>query len=266
MALRPKNLSGEDLPPSNMAWSPVTFGRVNSATDLTGKLNVIDDSGNGGNSLRQKLTASAATLQGNGGTALVDPRGLNNDGLGTVTVTPCIGPSNPADLPSVVITDEVTELIIEGQDGTNYTDYARYRPAFAVVYVQDPLSVRKLTTIRLRKQNSRRMVLAIKQAGSAAGTPVNVVVEDTNAASNWNVVILAENTPLVFTAGAPVTSIQMQGGIQIDSPLTGPVAGQTLVLSMEMDTRGLIRLTPRAAWVETIMPDKVPGSTADNTW
>ena len=266
MTLRPRDLNGNYFPPSNIAWTPVTFGRVGTSTDLTGKLNVIDDSGNGGNSLRQKLTASAATLQNGGGTSLVDPRGYNNNGSGTVTITPCVGPSNPADLPSVIIDSEVSELIIEGQDGTNFTDYARYRPAFAVAYVQDPLSVRKLSTIRLRKQNSRRMILAIKQGGTVAGTPVNVIVEDVNALSEWHVVIIAENTPLVFSCPSPVTSLQLHGGIQTDSLLTAPGIGGTLALWLEDDTRGLIRLTPRAAWVETIMPDKKPGTISDNTW
>ena len=266
MAVRPKDLTGNDIPPSNLAWTPITFGRAGGVTDLTGKLNVIDDSTNGGNSLRQKLTASAATIQNGGGTPLSDPRGYSNPGLGIVTITPCVGQSNPADLPSVVINSEINELIIEGQDSTNFSSYAPYRPAFAVVYVQDAASTRKLQTIRLRKQNRRRMILAIKQNGDFSGQPVNVIVEDTNATSEWHLVILAENTPLVFSASGPVSNIKIGGGIQTDSPLAGPGSGQNLSLILEDDTRGLIRLTPRAAWVETIMPDKIPGTANDNTW
>jgi hypothetical protein len=266
MQLRPKDLSGNAIPPSNLAWSPITFGRVGGITDLTGKLNVIDDSTNGGNSLRQKLVTSAATLQNGGGTALTDPRGYSNDGGGTVTVTPCVGPTNPADLPSVVIDSEVSELVIEGQDGTNFTSYSLYRPALAVVYVQDAASSRQLQTIRLKKQNRRRMILALKHEGDAPGPPVNVIVEDVNAISEWHLVILAENMPLVFSAASPVTVIKIAGGIQTDSPLTGPGTGQDLNLVLEDDTRGLIKLTPRAAWVETIMPDKIPGTANDNTW
>ena len=266
MELRPLDLNGNGIPPSNLAWTPITFGRVGGVTDLTGKLNIIDDSANGGNSLRQKLTSSAATIQNDGGTLLADPRGYSNAGLGTVVVTPCVGPSNPADLPSVVIDSEVQELIIEGQDGANLTGYSLYRPALAVVYVQDAASVRKLQTIRLRKQNARRMILAIKQEGDALGQPVNIIVEDTNAASGWHLVILAENTPLIFSAGTAVNLIRVAGGIQTDSPLAGPGAGQELGLVLEDDTRGLIKLAPRAAWVESIMPDKVPGTSTDNTW
>jgi hypothetical protein len=62
-----------------------------------------------------------------------------------------------------------------------------------------------------------------------------------------------------------VSSVKLYGGLQTDSPLTGPGGGQDLSVLLENDTRGLIRLTPRAAWVETIMPDLTPGS-ADNTW
>lgn len=266
MVLRPKDLNGNDIPPSNLAWTPITFGCVGGVTDLTGKLNIIDDSTNGGNSLRQKLSSSAATIQNGGGTPLTDPRGYSNDGLGTVTVTPCVGPSNPADLPSVIIDSEVNELIIEGQDGANLNTYSLYRPAFAVVYAQDAASTRKLQTIRLKKQNRRRMILAIKQEGDTPGQPVNVIVEDTNGASEWHLVIIAENTPLIFTAGNQVSVIKIGGGIQTDSPLTGPGAGQELALVLQDDTRGLIKMAPRAAWVETIMPDKIPGSATDNTW
>lgn len=264
--VRPKDLSGSVIPPTNMAWTPVSFGRVSGITDFSGKLNVIDDSSNGGNSLRQRLETSAATIQNGGGTALNDPRGYVNDGAGKVTITSCVGSSNPADLPSVVINDAVSELIIEGQTGTNFTDYARYRPAIAVTYVQSDLAVRKLATIRLRKQNSRRMVLALKHSGLLTPAAVNVIVEDTNATSEWHLVILAENMPLTITANSPVTTIKMVGGIQTDASLTGPGTGKTLALSLEEETRGLIRLMPRAAWVETIMPDKIPNSTLDNTW
>lgn len=266
MGLRPRDLNGNDIPPSNLAWTPVTFGSIGGITDLAGRLNVIDDSSNGGNSLRQKLQASAATIQNNGGSAVNDPRGYDNPGNGIVTVTPCIGSTSLADLPSVVITDEVQELIIEGQNGANFTGYAGFRPAMAIVYVQRAASVRKLQTIRLRKQGARRFVLAIKQEGSAPGTNVNVIVEDVNATSVWNTIILAENTPLTFSAGTGVSNIKIGGGIQTNAPLAGPTGGQSLVLVLQNDTRGLIRLAPRAAWVETIMPDKIPGTSDDNTW
>ena len=265
MTLRPIDIAGNDIPPSNLAWTPITFGKVENVTDFTGKLNVIDDSTNGGNSLRQDLTATAATLQISGGTVFSDPRGVVNDGNGTVTVTPCIGSSNPADLPSMIIDSEVRELIIEGQDGTNLTSYAPYRPALAVVYVQRAGSVRKLETIRLRNQDRRRLLLAIKQEGATAGSPVNVIVEDTNSTSEWNLILLAENTPLVFSAtGSSV--IKIAGGIQTDSPLTGPGNGIELALVLQTDTRGLIKLAPRAAWIETIMPEKIPGTTTENSW
>ena len=266
MALRPLDLNGNEIPPSNLGWTPVTFGRVGGITDLTGQLNVIDDINNGGNSLRQKLNASAATIQNGGGTAISDPRGFENDGNGLVTVTPCVGPSNPADLPSVVVDSEVREIVIEGQTGANFDGYAQFRPAIGLLYVQRESSTRKLETIRLRKQDRRRFILAIKQEGSAAGLPVNVIVEDVNPISEWNLVILAENTPLVFSADTAVQQIRIFGGIQTNAPLDGPGTGQSLVLGLQSDTRGLIRLTPRAAWVETIMPDKIPGSTNDNTW
>ena len=266
MTLQPMDLSGNRIPPSNMAWTPVTFGRVGGVTDMTGQLNVIDDANNGGNSLRQKLAASAATIQNPGGTALTDPRGYVNNGSGQVTVTPCVGASNPADLPSVIIDSEVSELILEGQSGSTFDNYAQYRPAICIVYVQRADSVRKLQTIRLRKQDRRRFILALKQEGTTAGQPVSVIVEDTNSSCEWNMMILSENMPLAFSANAPVTNIKIYGGIQTNAPLSGPGSGQSLSLMLQSDTRGLIKLAPRAAWVETVMPDKVPNSTSDNSW
>jgi hypothetical protein len=266
MNLRPLDLEGDPIPPANMAWTPISFGRVAFVTDLTGKLNVIDDVDNGGNSLRQRVAASSATIQNSGNTQMNDPRGYDNDGNGLVTITPSIGPSNPADLPSVIIDSEVSEIIIEGQEGSVFSDYALFRPAFAVVYVQDEASVRQLTTVRLRKQNSRRLLLAIKQNGNTPGLPVNIIVEDSNANSEWHVVVVAENTPLTFSADVAVSSVKLYGGLQTDSPLAGPGGGQNLSVLLENDTRGLIRLTPRAAWVETIMPDLTPSGSADNTW
>ncbi|HWB06403.1 MAG TPA: hypothetical protein VG796_25490 [Verrucomicrobiales bacterium] len=266
MNVRPKNLSGANLAPTNLAWVPLTSGAINGATDFSGKLNVIEDAANGGNSLVQSLTASAATLQNtSGATPMTDPRGYSNPGAGVVTVTPSIGVTNPADLPSVIIKNEVSEIIIEGQDPTNFATYARYRPAMAIVYIQDTTSVRKLTTIRLRNQGGRRMLLAIKQNGDVAGGAVNVILEDTNAISEWNMIILAENTPLTFSLGTPGT-LNLMGGIQTDAALTGPGTGKTLAIQLQTDTRGLIKMAPRAGWVETIMPDKIPASTADNTW
>ncbi len=265
MNVRPVNLSGGSLLPGNLPWVPLTWGTVSGATDFTGKLNVIEDATNPSNSLVTELVAGGA-LQNNGSTALTDPRGYANPGAGVVTVTPCIGSSNPADLPSVVIRNEVQELIIEGQDASNFSTYARYRPAMAVVYVQDTTSVKKLATIRLRKQGGRRMILAVKQNGTVAGSTVNIILEDTNATSEWNVIILAENTPLTFTTASGATTLSIVGGIETDAALTGPGAGKLLSLSLQTDTRGLIKMAPRAAWVESIMPDKIPNTTNDNTW
>jgi len=267
MGLRPRNFAGDIIPPSNISWTPVTFGNApGGGPDFSGRLNIIDDPNNGGNSLRQKLASSGATLQLTGATALSDPRGFESDGNGLVTLTPSIGPTNPADIPSIIVDSEVQEIVVEGQDDTNFASYARYRPSMTLCYVQDAASTRKLQTIRLKKQNSRRIILAIKQEGPNPGTPVNVVVEDTHSVSNWHLVIIAENTPLIFYADSAVSTINLVGGIQTDAPLTGPGTGQDLNLELETDTRGLIRMTPRAAWVEVIMPDKIPGTSSDNTW
>ncbi len=264
--LRPLDLAGNAIVPSNLSWTPITFGNIAGSADFSGQLNVIDDAANGGNSLRQKLTGSPATIQITGATTMSDPRGFESDGNGLITLTPSIGATNPADIPSIVVDSEVEEIVIEGQDDSNFATYARYRPSMALCYVQDAASTRQLHTIRLRRQNSRRLILAIKQEGPNPGTPVNIIVEDTHSVSNWHMVILAENTPLAFSADAAVSTVNLVGGIQANAPITGPSGTQTLNLELETDTRGLIRMTPRAAWVEVVMPDKIPGTSNDNTW
>jgi hypothetical protein len=266
MGLRPLDLSGTALLPSNLSWTPVTFGNVAGVPDFSGQLNVIDDAGNGGNSLRHKLAGSPATIPLSGTDAMSDPRGFESDGNGLLTLTPAVNPLSTADIPSIIVDSEVEEIIIEGQDDANFDNYARYRPSMALCYVQSAASARQLQRIRLRGQNSRRIVLAIKQDGPNPGSPVTVIVEDNHSVSNWHMVILAENTPLIFTADAAVSTINLVGGLQSNSPITGPAGSQILNLELESDTRGLIRMTPRAAWVEVVMPDKIPGTSSDNTW
>jgi hypothetical protein len=109
------------------------------------------------------------------------------------------------------------------------------------------------------------MIIAVKQNDVVAGSNVNVIVEDSNAVSEWNVLFLAENTPLTFSMSGGATTIDLYGGIETDSTLAGPGSG-TLGISLQADTRGLIKMAPRAGWVETIMPDKIPGTSNDNTW
>jgi hypothetical protein len=264
----PKDLSGNAILPSNLSWTPITFGRLPSsaAADYSGKLNVLDDSTNGGNSLKSRLTASTSTIPDTGAQTTSDARGYSNSGTGVVTIKPCIGSTNPADLPSIVIGDEVQEIVIEGQSGANLATYAPYRPAFAVLYTQSASSVRKLTTIRLRGQNARRMLLAIKQAGNIPGSPINVIVEDSTPVCEWHMMIIAENTPIIVSLAGGTNALQLIGGIQTDGPLSGPTGSGLLSIYLQSDTRGLIRLAPRGAWVETIMPEKIPGTTIDNTW
>jgi hypothetical protein len=264
VTISPQNLAGDPLLPSNLASTPVTYGRVGAATDYSGKLNVIDDAANGGNSLKTRITGIGSTIQNAGSAVHNDSRGYANPGTGIVTITPSTGPTVP-DLPSVIINDEVSEIIIEGQVEPALS-YARLRPAMAVTYIQAPASVTKLNTIRLRKQNNRRILLAIKQSGNSAGTAVNVIVEDSNPECVWNLVIVAENTPLNFSLTGGATHLKIFGGIQTDAPLTAPGGSSLLSLHLQADPRGLIRLAPRAAWVETIMPEKQPDSTVGNTW
>ncbi len=265
----PKDLAGNSIAPSNLSWTPITFGRRDGAyvADFTGRLNVVDAPNNGGNSLKARVVAAASTIQDSGTSTTTDARGYSNPGTGTVTITQCVGLTSPADLPSIVLTDEIREIIIDGQTGSNFSTYAPFRPAFAVLYTQNSASNRKLNTIRLRNQGARRMLLAIKQATPVGGTPVNIIIEDSNAICEWNAIIVAENTPLTVTLSGGATTLNLVGGIQTDSSLTLRGTSTRMQLLLQTDTRGLIRLAPRAAWVETIMPDKIPGSsTLENTW
>lgn len=275
VGLTAASIAGGSLLWSNLSWFPYSAGNTNlSATDLatddkiwhfpnlTGQLNFIDASTtNPSNNLRAELIASGSTIQATGSTNFSDSRGFNlvstgtsPSGSGLATITPCLG-SSTADLPSIVISNDLTELIIEGQTGTNLTGYAPYRPAMSIVYTQNTTG-RNLATIRLRNQNTRRLMIALKKDHRTASDwnpNINVIVETPGTGtSEWNVVFLCENVPLTFTTTS-VTTVRVVGGIQTNSPLVFPASPKLFDLNLQTDTRGLIRMCPRLAWVETFL-------------
>lgn len=246
--IAPKDLNGNLLAWSNLPWLPMTAGKISGVTDWTGRLNVIDDSANGGNSLKQELTGA---LTCTGGTPFSDSRGLVSNGTGTVTITPVVSTTS-SDLPSVIINGETSEIIIEGQDEPLLSTYAPFRPAMVIVFVQSVGSTRNLTTIRLRKNCNRRMLIALKQTDTFNN--VNVVVEqNSGTVANWQSMIVAERCPLTFTGATSTQIIQLTGGIQTNASVTAPASPAGLRLALQTDTRGLIKLSPRMAWVETIL-------------
>ena len=295
----PADLAGAGLPWSNLTWTPLSCGNINGANleapsngadwrlpDFTGQLNFIDSAANPSNTLRAELIASGSTVQTTGSTNYNDSKGFtlvstgtSPAGTGLATIFPCNDANYPvntdsdpynnvSDLPSVLITDDLTELIIDGQTGSNLTSYAPYRPSFAVVYTQNA-SGRNLTTIRLRNQNNRRMILALKKDHRAtwpspATTPaVNLIIESPVTTPDWHVVILCENVPLTITYAASTTplyqaaTVRLYGGIETNAPLLFPASPKLFEMNLETDTRGLIRMTPRLAWVETFLTGKL---------
>ena len=282
----PADLAGAGLPWSNLTWTPLSCGNISGTNleapsngadwrlaDLTGQLNFIDSTANPSNTLRAELIAGGSTLQTTGSTNFSDSRGFNlvstgssPAGTGIATISPCLGTT--LDLPSVIITNDLTEMIIDGQTGTNLTSYAPFRPSFAVVYTQNATG-RNLTTIRLRNQNNRRMILALKKDHRAswpapATTPaVNVIIESPVTTADWHVVILCENVPLTVTYAASATplyqatAVRLYGGIETNAPLIFPASPRLFEINLQTDTRGLIRMTPRLAWVETFLTGKL---------
>jgi hypothetical protein len=229
----PANIAGAGLLWANLSWFPYSCGNIANpdiATntddwrmpDFSGQLNFIDNAAsNPSNSLKAELTAGGnPTIERIGTVTDSDSRGFSLNGTtGVVSITPCEG-STTADLPSIVINNDLTEMIIEGQTGTNFSGYAPFRPAFAIVYTQASTG-RNLTTIRLRNMNSRRLVLALKKDHRASWAPdaspaVNVIVETPSATSEWHAVILCENVPLVFST-TTATEFNLFGGIQTNS-------------------------------------------------
>ena len=282
ISIAPADISGAGLPWSNLTWTPLSSGNVNGANletpsngadwrlpDLSGQLNFIDSSANPSNSLRAKLIAGSSTIQTTGSTNFNDSRGFSlvntgstPAGTGVATVTPCPG-SSASDLPSVLISNDLTEMIIDGQTGSNLTGYAPFRPAFTVLYTQNATG-RNLTTIRLRNQNNRRMILALKKehrTTSGWNPIVSVIVESSTGTADWHVVILSENVPLTFSYSATspyaATTMRLYGGIQTNAPLDFPPSPRLFEINLQTDTRGLIRMTPRLAWVETFLTGKL---------
>lgn len=269
----PANIAGAALMWSNLSWFPYSCGNIGNpdiATngddwrwpDFTGQLNFIDNPGtNPSNSLKAELIGGNTTIERIGTVTDSDSRGFSLDGsTGVATITPCAG-STTADLPSIVINNDLTELIIEGQTGSNFTGYAPFRPSFGIVYTQANTG-RNLTTIRLRNLNSRRLVLALKKdpratwPAPATSPAVNVIVETPTASSDWHVVILCENVPLVFSA-TTASEVNIFGGIETNAPVTFPAAPGVFKLKLQTDTWGLIRMCPRIAWVETFLTGKL---------
>ncbi len=276
----PASIAGGSLLVSNLPWTALSSGNISNSNigidpnpaistdwrlpDYSGLLNVIDASTtNASNSLKSELLLNSSTISATGTTDKTDSRGLAIVGsTGFATISPC--PGHPiTDLPSVSITNGLNELIIDGQTGSNLTSYAPFRPAFAVVYTQD-LTGPNLATIRLRNQNRRPMILALKKATRGA-TPlnVNVIVESPVTDPTWRLIIIAENVPLTISYAASAVplhqanTVNLVGGIQTDSPLIFPASPQLFEIQLETDTRGLLRLTPRLAWAETFLTGKL---------
>ena len=279
----PASIAGGALLVSNLPWTALSSGNINNPNigidpnpsvstdwrlpDFSGLLNVIDASTtNASNSLKSELELNSSTIAATGITDKSNSRGLDIIGAtGIATISPCLGSATP-DLPGVSITNGLSELVIEGQSGPNLTSYAPFRPAFAVVYTQDATPTgRNLTTIRLRNQNRRPMILALKKAtrSPAINHTVNVIVESPVTGPTWRLIIIAENVPLNITyatSASPLyqaATVNLVGGIQTDSPLNFPASPQLFEIQLETDTRGLLRLSPRLAWTETFLTGKL---------
>ena len=105
----------------------------------------------------------------------------------------------------------------------------------------------------------RRPHECIRTAGSKSDSRRSAFA----ATSVWRLIILAENVPLTISYAASAsplyqaTTVRMTGGIETNSPLIFPASPQLFDIYLETDSRGLIRMTPRLAWVETYLTGKL---------
>lgn len=266
--IAPADLAGNPLPWSNLPWTPISGGNIASANlestasgddwrspNFDGQINFIDNTNNPSNSFKDDLKRNNSYLEPSGNRTTSDARGFSLN-AGVATITPVVN-SNTTDLPSVVLSsgNNITELIIEGQTSSTLDTYAPFRPALAILYTQISTGT-NLATIRLRNQNNRRLIIALKKDDRAGMAPVNVIVETPGLTSTWHCLFVCENVPLTFSY-TNVNTFTLYGGIETNAPVVFPVSPRLCEIRLETDTRGLIRMSPRLAWVETFLTGKL---------
>jgi hypothetical protein len=230
------NSAGDGLLMSNFPFIPVTSGQWNNAPSYNGYFDVIHNQ-SGINSLRAKIegVSSTATVNGSVATTPATTPGVTCNGTGTVTLDLL-----DHDLRSVLITSNVSTLILQGQSSA--ADYAEAENLPALLVLVDQ-TAGDLTTVQMTQRSARKIVLAIKKA---SGTTVNFSVPDAGTGP-WHAILTLENTPIAWTLAGGATQV-LQGGIQTDRAMAVPAGA--LSITWETVPANLDQLTARDGWVE----------------
>lgn len=253
----PAGQTTSTLLPSNLVLPAVSGGSVSSSVDTTGKLNVIEDATNGGNSFRDRIQyGSWMELDTS---SSIDERGVSFDSSTGILTLNLAEP----DLPSVIAHNNLSQIVLTGQNAPAEETAADSYAASGLCYVEDAATTtRNLTSIVCNGTgNQRRFILGVKKvtpadaSGNAApGGGVSINFTNSASAPIWRLMMVAENTPLTVSATGGPGTITMIGGIQADSSLAAPTGTANLLkLLPEASPLRLNRLAPRFAWVETYL-------------
>ena len=220
--------------------------------DVANRLNVIDSTTNPSNSLRNKILNESVYV-----TVNTAQDRTASQGIGYVAATGVL----TLDLAEsafwgVLVENNLTEIVLNGQSANN-----AFQASVRICYVEDAnVSTRSLTKVTCNGvTNLRPMVIGIKKIPLASGSqvpgsPVAFDFANSNMAPGWRMMLVAENTPLGFTASGGPGIITVKGGIMTDGSITASSgAGNRVRLVRETDNAHLIQLVPRRAWMETYL-------------
>jgi hypothetical protein len=241
--------------PSNFPQPISTTGPVvaGNSIDLGNRLNVIDSALNPSNSFREKIKQGSYTT-------LNPASDLNQNGLNFVASTGVLTLDLANEnLTSVIIDNNVTEIILTGQNSAAAESAVQDFSSVAICYVEDDnVTTKRLSKITCQNSgNARRVIIGIKKLPKPSPNPqipglaVTVAFPSSDVAPQWRLMLVAENTPLLFSASGGPGVITLKGGIQTDSAITATTGvGNRVRLILEDDPRRLVRLAPRRGWVE----------------
>ncbi len=239
------DFGGNTLVPDNYPFAPVTTGLVGGNPGWGGELNVVNNADNTENSLYHKVAAGdhaiidGLAVQGDPTSAIFVP------GDGTVHLTLGSG-----DMTNVIVSQNVTEVILIGQVGAVESGDAAALPAVSIV-VLDPAVV----TVTCSEENHRALVLGIKSDTFYRAVALNFAASV--GFPRWKMVSEIENVMANVSVGGTAAQIIVVGGIRCNAGLSVATGSAPLILEQDPDLGELGAALPRHAWVESYVR---PGS------
>ncbi len=242
------------IQPSNFPSTLLTTGPIGSGDnlDLQNRLNVVDSVMNSANSLRNKIINESVYVTVDTTQDRPAAQGITyvaSTGVLTFDLS-------ESAFWGVLAENHLTTIVLRGQSA-NLDAQASVR----VCYVEDAnISTRSLTKIICEGvMNLRPIVIGIKKLPLASGSKVpgsrvDLDFLNSNMAPEWRMMLVAENTPLGFTASGGPGTLTLKGGIMTDGSIAASSgAGNRVRLIRETDSSHLIQLVPRRAWLETYL-------------